>query len=653
MIQPGVPTDQLLQFVVDQWRTLKDERRYKEELWIECFLAFENKFGKTWQNLQNYRSKRFLPLTNQAVDAVASRWTNAIMPNDSWFNVIGRTPMDDSKAKLSEGLVRWQHYKTNFRNKVSQGIRGLAIYGNQPYCVRWKQVVANIPDYETYSSNLANMAVTGEMADSLATKPLLKYEGPELELGNIFDYVQDRFADSDESCLRIQRFYKSEAYIRSLAEPDPNTGFVIFQDVDGLTDMSRTVETSDSLQNQANAKLGFLPPTKSGIEILEASGDFVIDKGGEKTVLKNYIVTIANRARVIRCEPNPYIHGRSSWRMARLFEDPGETYARGVVESILSLQDVANVRLNQVIDANSLAIDPMWQVRDNGVVNIDDLRNMPGAIIEVQQQGDIQPLTQVSQATLGLQEIGFIMSQVNQTTGAMAAFSTEDYKKSATEVASTAQAANSKDAETIRHLENTFIGPVLEDWISLNQQLMDQTITVRVMSDGGNTAADPDTGIPFQFGPNDLTISPEDIAGDFDIRPVGGEWAAMSQQEVAQSIQLLQVMMQNGGARFIKFPALWSTLSERMGLKSAWKWLKSEQEVMLEQLQQQQMALAAQGGAGANGGPGAPGIQGGPPAPSQQPGSMGVGSMAGATESKPPIPGGPSPEQLSGPSLAP
>lgn len=650
MIKPGVPTDQLLQYVVDNWRRLKDERKYKEELWIECFLAFENKFGKTWENLQNYRSKRFLPLTNQAVESVASRWTNAIMPNDAWMNVIGRTPGDDNKAKLAEGLIRWQQYKTNFRNKVSQGIRGLAIYGNQPYRVRWKQVVAAIPDYETYTAGLASMQLSGVAPDPLGTKPLLKYEGPELELGNIFDFVQDRYADSDESCLRIQRFYKSEPYLRLMAEPDPETGFAAYENIDGLTEASRTIEASDGLQNAANAKLGFQPTAKTGIELLEASGDFVIEVDGEKQVLENYIVTVANRMKVIRCEPNPYIHGRSNWRNARLFEDPNETYGRGIVEGVLSLQDAVNVRFNQVIDANALTIDPMWQIRSSGVVNEDDLRNMPGGVIEVQQIGDVAPISFVNQSALGMQEIGFILAQFNQYTGAMANFSTEDYKKSATEVASSAQASNAKDAETIRHLENTFVGPVLEDWLSLNQQLMDQEVTVRVMSDGGNTASDPDTGIPFQFGPNDLVVSPEDIAGEFDIRPVGGEWNAMSQQEVAQSIQLMSVMMQNGGAAYIKFPALWATLSERMGLKSSWKWLKSEQEVMLEQLQQQQMAIAAQG-PGAQAGPGGgPGMAGGPGAPAGEPGSMGVGSVAGAPESKPPIPGGPAPEQFSGPS---
>lgn len=653
MIQKGVPLDELLQFVTDNWRRLKDERKYKEDLWIECFLAYTSKFGKTWSNLSNGRSKRFLPLADQVVNTLAATRTNSIMPNDQWMALLPRTPGDDQKAKAFESLIKWQQFKVGFRGKVSQANRGLSVYGNQPYCVRWRRDVAQIPDYETYMGQLSSMAVTGEEANPLATKPLLKYEGPDLELGNIFDYVQDRDADSEEDALRIQRFYKSLHYIQDMAEPDPETGFSVFENVEDLTDTSRTLESSDGLQNMANAKLGFQPTVKGGIELLEAWGDFPVTMGGKTHILKNYVVVVANRNRVIRCEPNPYLHGRAAWRLARLYTDPGEVYGRGDIEAVLGLQDGANKRFNQVIDANEIAIDPMWVARENGVINLDDLRFMPGGIIEVAQQGDLEPLSKVSMGSLGMEELGFVMAQLNQTTGAMQGFTTEAYQKSATEVAATAQMGNARGMETIKHLEHTFIGPVLEDWVSLDQQLMDREIMVRVISDGAGMANDPVTGIPYPLGPQVLAVAPDDIAGEFDIIPVGGEWQQKTTQEVAQSMQFFGMIMQSNLGQFIKAPEFISTMATLQGLSNAWRWIKSPQEVMLEQ--QQQMALQAMqqqmGGPAGPGGPGA--MAGGPQAPSQQPGPVGISSMAGAPEGAAPPTAGPDPAQLSGPTLGP
>jgi hypothetical protein len=552
---------------------------------------------------------------------------------------------------MMEGLLRYQHDRTNFRNKVSQALTEASIYGNVPYRVNWKKVVAQVPDYETYVGGLSSMAVTGESPDPLSTKPLLKYEGPYLEIGNIFDYVQDMDADDDESAFRIYRFYKYEDYILKNAEPDPETGFAMFENVEGLTEESRTIESSDSLQNMAQAKLGFQPTQKGGIELLECWGNFPITVDGKRVLLENYVAVIANRSRIIRFEPNPYLHGRAAWRLFRLYEDPGETYGRGDLESVLGLQDALNKRFNQVLDANEITIDPQFVVRTNSVVNIDDLRFAPGGIIEADQVGDIQQLQKLDQSALGMQELGFVMAQFNQSTGAMQGFTTEAYKKSATEIGMAGSAEQQQEAETIKHIEHTFIRPVLEDMVSLNQQLMDQPQMLRIISDGNGVISDPNTGMPVPVGPMDVQVTPEDIAGEFDIKPVGAEWQNMSAQDVAQTIQLIQVMMANGGGQFVKWPQLWSTLASKMGLGDAYTWLKSEQEVMIEQ--QQQMAMQAlQSQMGGSGGPAGPGpVPGGPGQAPGQPGPMGVGSVSGAPQVLPQQAGGPHPGQSSGPSF--
>jgi hypothetical protein len=109
MIIKSVDTSGFASWGADWWRKQKTDRIEKERIWQECWLASVSKFGKTWDSLQDFRSKRYIPITQQAVEAVAAHLTQGVMPYDEWMEVYGRTPDDDAKAKANQGLLLWQH----------------------------------------------------------------------------------------------------------------------------------------------------------------------------------------------------------------------------------------------------------------------------------------------------------------------------------------------------------------------------------------------------------------------------------------------------------------------------------------------------------------------------------------------------------------
>lgn len=135
-------------------------------------------------------------------------------------------------------------------------------------------------------------------------KPIRKYDGPEIVAGNIFDFVIDRNGN-DEYALRINRYFKTKAYLKQMAEPDA-MGYSLYQNVDSIQNTNPYTETSDGLRRQIDAEMGFYDIPKDRVELLEAWGDFEIN--GE--TYHNHVLVVANRTTVLRFEPNPYSHGR-------------------------------------------------------------------------------------------------------------------------------------------------------------------------------------------------------------------------------------------------------------------------------------------------------------------------------------------------------
>jgi hypothetical protein len=602
--------------------------------------------------LQDFRSKRYIPITQQAVEAVAAHLTQGVIPYDEFFAIYGRTPDDDVKAKAVQSLLTWQHNKTGFRTKFNQLIKYACIFGNVPYCVNWLERKQVVPDEMMFNNMLMmaqQQAMVGEEPTIPTDMPTMErrvYDGPTLEIGNIFDFVIERHPNNPDYAPRCMRTFKSLAYLQAMTNSE---GYSVYENLDQVQPHDGQNEPSDGLKREVYRLEGFIEQPKNSVELLQFEGDLELPgPDGQKVIYKNHILVIANRSTVIRFEPSPFAHGKCSWNMFVLYPEPGEVYGRGIVEPALGLQDVINVRANQVIEANTLIINPSYSVVEDGVFDSDEYISAPGAVNKVAAQGNIQPVQQIPQAALGFQEIGFMMSQHNQSTGAQASFTSEAYQKSATEVAAQSGMTQSRNAETIKHIEHNCLIPVITMEMQLNQQLMDEAVWVRVVGDP-NTGQilDPATGMPVNsMGMQTLRVAPEDIEGNFDCYAVGATNVANAQQQMGQTIQLISVLAQSPAANIIKWNELAKDLFQQARIRDAWKFIKTDQEIQIEQQQQfaQQLALQqAQGKPGEGGG-----SAGGPNSAGSQPGPGGVSSMAGVAEQHGAPTNGPDPGQLAG-----
>ena len=654
MIQKGIDVDAVVQDVVKDWDRLKRERLIKEDRWNECRLAGSAEFGKTWTELANYRSKRYVPLASMALDNVSSRYMQMLFPNDDWFKAEGRTPDDMAGANLMESLSKYQMAKVGLRSKLSKLIYLICQYGNYPFAVHWRKDTVMVPDSEQMDAAIQGAIGENGVPDvrnmQLPRKEVVMYEGPDLMIGDIFDFVVERNPDDDLYSTRIHRFHRTKDYLLAANSPD-EFGNTMYENLDDLTDENRYRETSDNYKRVSDVQTGMLQDETDAVEILEKWGNFYLrGPDGKQQAFRNYRAVVGNRRVLLAFEENPYAHGQVPWRLGQFGPSGDHVYSFGAIERSLGLQDDVNVRSNQIIDAHTLMINPMWKYKEDGALDVDDLISAPGNAIRVSDIRNLEPIAFADFTGQGMQEVGFMMAQFNQATGAQSSFATEAYKKSATEVAATSQSGMARDVEIARYIEHTVLRPILTMWFALNQQLLDDEQVIKVATDAVTQGiTDPDTGIQIDpTGPLTVRVSPEQIAGEFDVYPVGVSQMAATQTEIANLNNFLQVVANGPMSQWLKPGPLINAFAKRLKIYDAWQFIKTPQEMQIEQ--QQQLAMeqaqqsAQQGQPGAGGGPGG--------SPSGQ-GGGGTGTLPGSVNPGNTIPDGVHAGQRQGPMAMP
>ncbi len=655
MINPKADKEAVVALVTSTWDRLKRERLMKEDRWNECRLAGESEFGKTWKELANYRSKRYIPISSMALNNVSSKYCQMLLPNDSWFKMEGRTPDDEAGAILMESLSKYQMTKVGLRTKLTKLIYLICQYGNYPFSVKWRRDVITIPDPEQMQSAMMDSINPEDGSLDISQMPIprkqvMLYEGPDLVLGDIMNFVVERNPDDDLYSTRIIRFHRTKEYLESKNVPD-EFGNVPFEGVEELVNELRQRETSDNYMRQSDVATGMLIDETPAVEILEMWGNFHL-RGSDGTVqtFENFHAMIGNRRVLMLFEENPYCHGKIPWNLGQFGPSGDHTYSFGVLEQNLGIQDDVNVRSNQIIDAHAISLNQIWKYRDDGVIDPENLISAPGTMIQVADLNNVVPIQFSDFTGQGMQEVAFMLDQFNRSTGAQLPMMEQKSGGSATQSAITAQASQSRETEIAKHLEYTVLRPVLEQWIALNQQLLDDDQVIKVSGDAVTQGiVDPDTGIRIEpTGPITIKISPEQIAGAYDVYPVGVTQMAATQAEVGALMQFFQFMTQGPLANYLKPGPLINVMAKKMKIDDAWQFIKSEQEMMLEQ--QQQMAMGAgPEGPGAPNGPGANGTR----PTGQSAGGTGLQTLPGGSAVGNTVPDGVESGQRTGPMALP
>ena len=100
------------------------------------------------------------------------------------------------------------------------------------------------------------------------------------------------------------------------------------------------------------------------------------------------------------CDDENFIHeeefkgrGSNPWIVPRWSQSSGECYGRGPVFNALGDIKALNLTMQLIFENAEMSITGMWEAVDDGVLNMDTINFVPGAVLPVGHSGGLRPLS--------------------------------------------------------------------------------------------------------------------------------------------------------------------------------------------------------------------------------------------------------------------
>ena len=612
--------NEIITQVVTNWREMKDERQVLEETWRKCLMAFLCTFDKAWSDYakQANRSCRYVGVSWDAVETILPQIFNVIFGQDDAQKVRpirqGVHEDDDMWAEAMRHLLVYQMRHGKFKPTARLGMKSMLMLGNCPWSTSWhiKRAV-NYPNFtdamnqwleDTAAYHAEHQSILNEweaiemrsamMGEQAPPKPDFEppppppkdldivYEGPRLQIGSIFNYVQEQHPNDSESSLRIMRSFRTKAYLKKMAKAD-RTGYKLYDRIDKISDTA-SEDTAVDNENEDIMKMALgmtMPVSKSKVELKEMHGTFEVNHGSNKGVYENYIVTVANDTELIRCEPSPMFSSKPMINNARLITMEGAVYGIGIIEKALDEQYSANAIHNQSIDAVNAVIQPELEVIEDQVMDGVVKPSGPGVRHSVTDLNTFKAIDKNFQGIpLGFTATNASIARHERMTGAINTGPAPD--ESATRTARNTNVIATKMGGHVMSCEDELVTPVLDMFLEMNAQYIQDDQIIAITQDGK---------------PGSLTIPPQYIRRGWYVYATGSKYLAEKQERIQSLLMAGQMADQrrlSGTPSPIKDDVLWRRIFQEI-LDSADDVVMSreeyEQEIARHEQEQRRLAM--------------------------------------------------------------
>ena len=499
--------NQLATQISYMWDNLNNNRRnwLNEKKELRDYL-FATDTTKTANSTLPWKNKTTLPKLCQIRDNLHANYMSALFPNDDWMKWEGGTEDDVTKAKSKaiESYMGNKVRESNFRTEISKLLYDYIDYGNAFYDTIWEN----------------NYTIDSETGETIPG-----YIGPRLVRVSPLDIVFNPLAaDFDQS-------YKICRYIKTIGE--------LKVDLDNRPDLKYNKLIVDEIQNVRNGLARFTAEDinkaaaievdgfgsysdylQSGyVELIEFEGSINDQYTGE--LLKNVIITVVDRTKILRIVPIPSWLGKSSkghvqWRMR-----PDNSYGMGPLDNLVGMQYRIDHLENLKADAMDLAVHPPLAFTGN----VEEFVWGPGAEIYIGEGGSVSELGMSLNGVIQANnEIAILEQKMEEMAGApkQAMGIRTPGEKTAFEVQTLEMAASRIFQNKITHFEVNLVEPALNRMLELSRRNMDGSDLVRIMDD--------DLGV-VEF----LSVTKADITASGKLRPIGARHFA-SQATMIQNL---------------------------------------------------------------------------------------------------------------------
>jgi len=554
--------DWLATQVADLYSNWSMQRNNKREEWKELRnYLFATSTQDTTNSLLPWKNTTTIPKLTQLRDNLHANYMSALFPNDDWFKWEGHSAEAEVAAKREaiESYMKTKLSQNGFYNVISDLLYDYIDYGNP------------IGDVEFVNEEVID-DVTGEITTS--------YIGPRAVRISPFDIVFNPTAVSFAKSPKITRYIKSVGELKSDAETNRGLGYNsgVIATIDNVRHAFSSYDPADDAKADGYSVDGFGSLreyyTSDYVEILEFEGDIHDQRG---VLLKNQIITIVDRSKILRMQSNPSWLGRSTKVHAGWRPRPDNLWAMGPLDNLVGMQYRMDHLENVQADLMDLIAHPPLKIKGN----VEEFEWGPFAEIFLGDDGDIEILKVDSVALSYDTKIAILEQRMEDMAGApkQAMGIRTPGEKTAFEVQSLDNAAGRIFQDRTRNFELNIIEPLLNNQLEIARRNMDSRDLVRVMDD--------DLGVA-----SFMEITKEDITAEGKLRPKGS-------RHFAATAQLIQNMngVFNSQIGQIIMPHLSSKALAKM-VEEAFGWEKfdlvGENVGITEQVETQRLVNAGQ-----------------------------------------------------------
>lgn len=507
-VQGTFVQDDLAKYIGTTWFNYRSQMFSKIAEWKELRnYIFATDTRTTTNKKLPWKNSTTLPKLCQIRDNLHSNYLSALFPNDDWLRWEGYTKESAAKQK-TEAIEAYMSNKTRiggFKNEISKLAYDYIDYGNAFATVMYEQ---------SFSEDSTGERITD-------------YVGPKVVRISPLDIVFDPLATTFKDSFKIIRSIRKLGELVSESKSDPDKKKSL---TDALSKRDKLLKYANSHGLESlDKEEGFIMDgfgsfteyLQSGfVEVLEFYGDIFNSETGD--LEQNVIVTIIDRAWVIRKETIPSWMGHAPIYQAGWRKRPDNLWAMGPLDNLVGLQYRLDHIENLKADAMDLAVAPPLVIQGE----VEQFDYAPFAEIHIDENGSISELGKNAQWVIQANnEINYILTLMEQFAGAPseAMGIRTPGEKTAFEVQQLQNAAGRIFQEKVSTFEIELLEPILNAMLEVSKRNFDSADIAKVIDD--------DLGVQ-KF----IEITKEDITASGKLRPIGARHFA-AQAQLMQNLQ--------------------------------------------------------------------------------------------------------------------
>lgn len=495
--------------ISNRWMEWDNKRVNKITEWEEIQrYIFATDTTKTTNSKLPWSNKTVTPKLCQIRDNLFANYRASLFPKRKWLTWEGASNADEQaeKRETIENYMAWAIDRNEFYDEIEKAILDYIDYGNCFVMPVWVDQRVDLED-----------------------STQVGYVGPALKRISPLDIVFNPAATSFQESPKIIRSLISIGEVKEMLERTSQS-----------PEEKEYAEELWEYMKDIRMQAGLFPPntmTKDSIytiagfdtyqdyleshyaEVLTFYGDIFIEgKAGQPgELLKNYIITVVDRHKIICKKPNPSFFGYApiyhvGWRVR-----PDNIWAMGPLDNLVGMQYRIDHLENMKADIFDLVAYPPVKIKGY----VEDFEWGPLERIYIgDNDGDVELMSPDVQALAADNQIALLEMKMEEMAGSpkeAMGFRTPG-EKTKYEVQRLENAASRIFQSKINQFERQIVEPILNGMLELSRRNMDVT-TIRTV--------DSEFKIPVF-----LSLTREDITGSGRIRPVAARHFAEQAQQV-------------------------------------------------------------------------------------------------------------------------